>query len=155
MIIKKAELEDAKGIVKVLMESYNINSIWEGADVFINETEKKHFFLVAEENKEIVGLISWKTHGLLKHELAELSRIAVLSEHRGKGISEKLFEELLKNSKAYYNTKGFALRKLFLQTHLSNVRAQNFYKKLGFNHEATLKNHYYNGEDEMIFSMFF
>jgi len=55
----------------------------------------------------------------------------------------------------FYNIKGFKLRKLFLQTHVSNVRAQNFYKKIGFFHEATLKDHYYNGEDEMIFSMFF
>jgi len=92
MIIRKAELEDAKGIGKVLMESYNINSIDEWADVFINETEKKHFFLVAEENKEIVGLISWKTHGLLKHQLAELSIIAVLPQYRGRGISQKLFK---------------------------------------------------------------
>lgn len=155
MIIRKAELIDAVKIAKVLVSSYNINGIEEGEAVFIEELEKKHFFIIAEEKDDIIGIISWFKHGTIKHQLAELSRIAILPEFRGKGISKKLFDFLLKDIQEFYNRKGFKLRKLFLQTHATNIKAQNLYKKLGFLHEATLKDHYYKGEDEMIFSMFF
>ncbi len=155
MILRKSKLIDAEKIANVLVNSYNIDSIEDGIKVFKDELQKKHFFIIADQNKEIIGIISWVIHGIPKHQLAELSRVAVLPQYRGKGVSKKLFDSLLTNIHEFYNQKGFKLRKLFLQTHAKNLRAQAFYYKLGFLHEATLKDHYYKGENEMIFSMFF
>ncbi len=93
-------------------------------------------------------------HGLPKHQLAELDRIAVLPEYRGKGVERMLFKRLLEEAGNAYKEAGSKLRKLYLLTHASNARAQAFYKKLGFSHESTLKSHYYDGEDELVFSMF-
>ncbi len=154
MKVRKADLKDTENIAKVLISSYNIDSIKEGKNVFIEETKKDHYYIVAEENEEILGIASWRVHGLPKHQLAELHRIAVLPEYRGKGISQQLFEALINEAKEFYNSKDSRLRKIHLYTHASNKRAQGFYKKIGFIHEATLKDHYYNGEDEMVFSLF-
>ena len=40
-------------------------------------------------------------------------------------------------------------------THESNKRAQGFYEKMGMKHETTLKAHYYDKEDERVYSLFF
>jgi ribosomal protein S18 acetylase RimI-like enzyme len=110
--------------------------------------------LVVEEDEKIVGFISWAVRDLPKHELAELCRMVLMPEFRGKKISSLLFKEMLSDIKDFYSSKSLKIRKIFLFVHASNIRAQNFYKKIGFFQEAVLKDHLYKGEDELVFSMF-
>lgn len=154
MIIRKAEINDKEGIADVLMKSYNINSIEEGSLVFENEINKDCKYIVADNDGKIIGITSWIIRGLPKHQLVELDRISVLPEYKGRGVADKLFEFLKKDAENFYNSKGFKLRKIYLCVHSTNLRAQHFYRKIGFSYEALLINHYYNGVDEMIFSMF-
>ncbi len=155
MKIRTATLKDAKGIANVLVQSYNIKDLKEGIEVFNNEIKKNHNCIVAEENGKIIGMVTWLMHGLPKHQLAELDRIAVLPEYRGKGVAHKLFDSLIKDAKSFYKKNKSKLRKLYLLTHADNIRAHKFYEKLGFKHETTLKEHYYKGKDEYVCSMFF
>ena len=155
MMIRKAALKDAKGIANVLAQSYNISNLKEGTFVFRNETKKSHHYIVAQEKGKIIGIVTWIMHGLPKHQLCELDRIAVLPEYRGKGIAEQLFDGLVKDAKSFYRKNKSKLRKLYLLTHEDNTRAHKFYEKLGFRHEATLKEHYYLGKDEYVYSVFF
>ena len=46
------------------------------------------------------------------------------------------------------------IRKLYLLTHEENVDAHNFYEKVGFDHETTLKDHYYKYQNERILKIF-
>jgi ribosomal protein S18 acetylase RimI-like enzyme len=155
MKITKASLKDAKGIANVLVKGYNIKSIMEGVDVFKNEVSRQHHYIIAKDKGRVIGLATWVMHGLPKHELFELDRIAVLPECRGKGISQKLFHALVKDAKQFYSRHKLKARKLYLMTHVDNTRACKFYEKLGFKHETTLKEHYYEGKDERVYSMFF
>lgn len=155
MKIRKAEGKDAKGIANVLVNSYNVKDIKEGVEVFKNETAKQHHWIVAEDKGKIIGIATWILHGLPKHQLAELDRIAVLPEHRGQGIARPLFEALLKDCKEFYKKHKSKLRKMYILTHYDNVRAHRFYEKLGFAHETTLKQHYYENKDEFVYSRFF
>lgn len=155
MKIRKGTAKDASGIAVVLKESYNIDSLAEGKDAFLAELKKGMNYIVALENKKIIGLTTWVMHGLPKHGLVELDRIAVLPEYRGKGISKELFSVLIKDASKEFEKNGKELRKLFLLTHASNERAHQFYEKMGLKHEVTLKKHYYNDEDEWVYSMFF
>jgi [ribosomal protein S18]-alanine N-acetyltransferase len=155
MKLRKATIKDAKGIAEVLVKSYNISSIKEGISAFKNEVKKSHNYIVAEEDKHIIGVVTWLMHGLPKHQLCELDRIAVLPEYRGKGIAQKLFEALVNDAKEFYKKNNSKLRKLYILTHADNVRAQKFYEKLGFKHETTLKEHYYKNKDEFVYSRFF
>ncbi len=154
MNIRKAAQEDAKEIGTVLKESYNIDTVEEGSSVFLSELKKEIHYIVAEEDEKIIGLATWYMHGLTKHGLAELDRIAVLPDFRGKGVSKVLFDALLSDAKKVYEGDGKKLRKLYLLTHASNDRAHAFYEKLGMKHETTLKNHYYKDEDEWVYSIF-
>lgn len=155
MKLRKAKPKDAKGIANVLVKSYNIKDLNEGINVFKSETKKFHNYIVAEDNGKIVGLVTWAVHGLPKHQLCELDRIAVLPEHRGKGIAKELFNELVKDAKSSYKKHDSKLRKLYLLTHTDNTRAHKFYEKLGFKYETTLKEHYYKNKDEFVYSIFF
>ena len=155
MKFRKATLKDAKQIAKVLMGSYNIDSVKEGISAFKEEVVKKYNYIIAVDNGKVVGLTTWQVHGLPKHQLCELDRIAVMPECRGKGVAQKLFSALVKCAKAEYKRNKSKLRKLYLLTHASNKRAHKFYEKLGFKHETTLKNHYYKKEDEWVYSIFF
>ena len=155
MKYRNVTLKDAKGIGKVLLASYNISSLKEATAVFANESKKGHHYIVAIGEGKIAGIVTWKMHGLPKHQLAELDRIAVLPEYRGAGIAQQLFQALILDCKAHYKKQKSKLRKLFLLTHDDTIRAHKFYEKLGFKHETTLKDHYYKGCDERVYSMFF
>ncbi len=147
--------KDAEGIGKVLAKSYSIKDDAEGKTVFLDETKKGILYIVAKKNKTIIGIVTLKFHGLPKHGLCELDRIAVLPEWKGKGIAEELFDALVQETKKWYGTKKATLRKLIILTHADNTRAQRFYEKMGCLHEATLKDHYYKGKDEFVYSRFF
>jgi ribosomal protein S18 acetylase RimI-like enzyme len=151
----KAASKDAKGIAEVLVACYNIDSNEEGIQVFDEETKKSHNYIIAKDNSKVVGIVTWAVHGLPKHQLCELDRIAVLPEYQGKGIAKSLFDELVKESSQFFKGKNQRLRKLYLLTHSNNEKAKKFYEKLGFKHETTLKQHYYKDMDEHVYSIFF
>ncbi len=155
MNIRAARPPDGPGVARVLCACYNIADEAEGREVFRSETRKDIHYLVAEEGGAILGLTTWLAHGLPKHGLAELDRIAVLPEWRGKDVARQLFEALVKAAQGFYQKEGFRLRKLFLLTHDDNARAHRFYEKMGFAHETTLKAHYYTDKDERVYSRFF
>ncbi len=155
MKFRKATAKDAIGIATVLKECYNIDSIKEGVNVFREEALKKHNYIVADDSGRIAGIVTWKMHGLPKHELTELDRIAVLAEYRGKGVAPGLFRALVKAANAEYKKFGFKLRKLYILCHVDNKRAHAFYRKMGMKKETVLKSHYYKGKDEVVFSRFF
>ncbi len=155
MKFRKARAKDAIGIATVLKECYNIDSIKEGVNVFREEVAKRYNYIVVDDNGRIAGITIWQMHGLPKHQLCELDRIAVLPRYRGKGLGKALFNALVKEADSSYKKHGFKLRKLYILTHADNKKAQAFYKKMGCKHETTLKSHYYKGKDEFVFSRFF
>ena len=155
MKFRKAVVKDAVGVATVLKECYNIGSIEGGVKTFTEESRKMHHYIVADDNGRIAGITTWKMHGLPKHGLCELDRIALLPEYKGKGVSSVLFKALIKAANEEYKKHGSKLRKLYILTHDHNKRAQAFYIKMGMKHETVLKDHYYNGKGEFVFSRFF
>jgi ribosomal protein S18 acetylase RimI-like enzyme len=155
MIIRKAKSEDADDIGHVLSNSYNITSVHEGKKIYLDETKKGVNYIVAEHEGRIVGLTTWLTHGLPKHGLVELDRIAVLEKFRGKGVAKELFNKIVTHSNNELIESGDRLRKLFLLTHSDNKRAQAFYAKMGLKKESVLKSHFYDEKDEIVMSKFF
>jgi|SRR3989338_7015962 len=153
--MRPAKLSDAGAIAKVLKSGYNLDSLDEAKGVFLSERKRGVRYIVADADGKIVGLVTWTMHGLPKHGLIELDRIAVLPEFRGKGVSRQLFGALIDDARKEYEKEGKKLRKLYLMTHESNKRAQSFYEKMGMKHEATLKAHFYDKEDERVYGMFF
>ena len=152
---RRATLKDANQISSVLIDFYNMKDANEASEVFISEMEKDFHYIVALQDDVIIGLVTWLPHGLPKHGLFELDRICLLSEARGKGAGKDLINELITDADKWYKSMGENIRKLYLLTHEDNVDAHIFYEKVGFNHETTLKDHYYKNQNERVYSIFF
>ena len=155
IVIKEATHDDKSQIAEVLLDFYNMSDLNEAINAFLSELEKDFHYIVAVENGKIIGLVTWLMHGLPKHGLFELDRICILSEARGKGVGRKLVDRLVSDARIWYEEVGEKIRKLYLLTHEDNKNAHAFYEKVGFVHDATLKDHYYENQDERVYVIFF
>ena len=155
IILRKAKLEDVNQIANVLLDFYNMENLDEARNAFLTEVSKDYKYILAIENGIIVGLVTWLIHGLPKHGLFELDRICILSKSRGKGVGKTLVNSLIDNARKWYKKNNSEIRKLYLLTHEDNILAQDFYEKVGYHHESTLENHYYDNKNEKLYSIFF
>ena len=105
------------------------------------EIESDEFFTFIEGNT-VIGVIS-----LIKDvsNVAEIRDMVIKTEYRGKGYGKKMLSELISLAKEK------KIRKLFS---LSFPKLQKMYESLGFEKEGALKNHYADGEDLVIMSIF-
>jgi len=70
--------------------------------------------------------------------------VAVLQQHRRKGIGEALVAQALENMRIY-NAK-----QCFLEVRVTNTPAIELYKKLGFEVTRTIHEYYSDGEDAYV-----
>ncbi len=150
---RKAEEKDKEGIPKVLLKNYNIKNLEEAKQIFMEDLSR-YDYIVAEENGKIAGIGCWRVHGLPKHQVAEIGRVAVLPEKKGTGTATDIFSKVAQKADKFYKTHKSKLRKIYAYVHSSNKKAQEFYSGVGLIKEAVLKDHYYKGEDEFVYSMF-
>jgi len=113
-------------------------------------------FLVAEISGKLIGYIMCKTEygfsnfkklGFVKK--GHVVSVAVIDEHRGKGIGSELVNESL---------KGVKMRQcgeMYLEVRCSNNDAVRLYEKLGFSINQRLKTYYRDGEDAYLMAINF
>jgi len=108
-------------------------------------------FIVAEENGEIVGYVMCRIEtglpnfgflGLIKK--GHVVSIAVLPEHRRKGIGQALMKE------AMINMQKYNAKECYLEVRISNKPAITLYKKLGFQTVKVIRHYYMDGEDAYL-----
>jgi len=119
-------------------------------------SELPEAFLVAEIGGRVIGYVMCKTEygfsnfkklGFVKK--GHVVSIAVLDEHRRKGIGRTLVEESL---------KGVQIRKcdeLYLEVRCSNNEAVRLYEKMEFIIKQRLKSYYRDGEDAYLMTIEF
>lgn len=110
-------------------------------------------FIVAEENGEIVGYIMCRIEiglsdfgfsGLIKK--GHIVSIAVMPQHRQKGIGQALI------TNALIGMRSYGAKQCFLEVRITNDPAINLYKKLGFKITRTIHGYYADGEDAYVMS---
>lgn len=113
-------------------------------------------FLVAEINRKLVGYImckieygfsNFKKLGFVKK--GHVVSVAVLEEHRKKGIGRALAEE------AVIGIKYKKADELYLEVRCSNSDAVKLYEKIGFVIKQRLKAYYRDGEDAYLMTIEF
>lgn len=150
---RKAEEKDKEEVANILTKNYNIKTIEEAKEVFLEELSR-YKYIIAEEDGKIMGISLWRIHGLPKHQVAEIGRVAVIPGKEGTGLATDMFGKLVQEADKFFKSHGTKLRKIYVYVHSSNKKAQNFYSGVGLIKEAVLKDHYYEGEDEYVYSMF-
>jgi len=111
-------------------------------------------FIVAEDNGEAVGYIMCRIEtglsnfglgGLLKK--GHIVSIAVMPDHRRKGIAEAIINTATEKMQTAYNAK-----QCYLEVRISNEPAIKLYRKLGFEATRTIRGYYADGEDAYMMS---
>jgi ribosomal-protein-alanine N-acetyltransferase len=111
-------------------------------------------FIVAEKCGQIVGYIICRIEGgfsrvsLNPFSIANkghIISIAVLPEHRQKGLGSALVKEALQVMSTHYNVKS-----CYLEVRVSNTGAIELYKKAGFEIARTIRGYYSDGEAALM-----
>ena len=148
-MIRRFESNDLDGVMDInrtcLPENYSGS--------FFLEVHAKfpEGFLVAVNQDKVVGYIMCR----MERGFSETSRfrfvrkghmisVAVLPQHRGKGIGS----ELVRQAEATLIEKE--AEEFFLEVRISNKSAQDLYSTLGFKQTRTIPFYYHNGEDATV-----
>jgi N-acetylglutamate synthase-like GNAT family acetyltransferase len=153
--IRKATLKDNQVISKLLVTKYSFTTLQEAGRSFRTEFQQHNHFRIAEDGGIIVGLLSWRAEGTAKHGVAELTRLAVLSDYAAPlAVKEALFDVMIAEADNYYRLHGSRLRKVFSMIHADSKHLRQFFLDKGMRQEAVLRSHFHQGIDELVFSMF-
>ena len=140
IMIRRMRLEDVDAVTEI--ERATFARPW-SRESFRQEMERNKAarYLVALRDGRIVGYAgAW----IILDE-SHITNIAVAEEERGKGIGRRLTEALMQ----YISNLGAAYATL--EVRVSNERAQNLYKSLGFVSVGKRKRYYEdNGEDAYL-----
>lgn len=117
----------------------------------IDQNEKKlpsNLLIIIElENHELIGEMNYSQKS--KHIFEIGIKICDFSKHN-KGYGSIAVKELIK-----YLEDKFHAKKIVLDTNLKNVKAQNFYKRLGFKQIRILKDNWKNQLNELQSTVMF
>ncbi len=149
-IIRNARPEDVYSIVainrKCLPENYPV--------YFFEDLLKRYnkaFYVAVHSTGEVVGYIMPRVElkpGFFKKFLARslhIVSLAVLPEHRRKGLGYALMAYSMKSGKEKYKCS-----ETYLEVRVSNTPAITLYQKLGYKIIKTLAHYYLDGEDAYL-----
>ena len=143
-IIRKGIKKDLPAVLELIKELANYENAEDQVTITLEDLEKDGYgshpwfwFLVAENNQEIVGLsFYWIRYSTWKGKFLFLEDFVIKQEYRRQGIGSKLFEETIKICKKL-NLNGMIWQVLDW-----NSSAIDFYKKYG----ADISNDWLNGK---------
>lgn len=137
---RKMNVSDIEAVMAIEQASFTLPWTYEA---YYNELEMNQFstYIVLEHNNKVIGYCgSW----IILDE-SHITNIAISPEYRGKSLGEAL----LRNIMLIAIKKG--AKTMSLEVRVSNLVAQNLYKKLGFQ-EGGIRKRYYtdNYEDALV-----
>ncbi len=150
--IRRCAPEDIPSIIRVntltLPEHYSDDFYYQILKMFPDT------FFVAELEGSVVGYIMCRIEyglsllrrfGLAKK--GHIISVAVLEEHRGKGVGTRLIQEALQE------TKKDSGKEAYLEVRVTNTGAIELYKRIGFRVVSTLAGYYKDGESAYTMAM--
>jgi len=148
--VRRFSEADLESVIKInrtcLPENYSSNFF---IDIYRSYPEG---FLVAEYNGEVVGYIMCRVEfGFSEFGRFRLTKkihvvsIAVMVQHRRKGLAKTLLTEAIKALDRKYGCS-----EVFLEVRVSNQPAINLYRKLGFRDIRVIHHYYIDSEDALV-----
>ncbi|KGR76891.1 ribosomal protein S18-alanine N-acetyltransferase [Ureibacillus manganicus] len=107
----------------------------------MTENNFAHYIIAEDDLGNIVGFCGmW-----LVIDSAQITNVAVSESVRGLGIGEGLMREAIRIAKEQYNIEVMSL-----EVRVSNIVAQNLYRKLGFNDGGIRKGYYTDNQEDAL-----
>jgi len=151
--IRCAEMEDVQEVMRINHTTLPENYPYPFFVEILRRYPKS--FIIAEKDGEIVGYMMNRiekglagifTTGLHRVSKGHVVSIAVLPDHRRKGIGKKLMLEGMKAMKEY------GAEEFVLECRITNESALAMYKSLGFTVVRELSGYYHDGESAYLMS---
>jgi [ribosomal protein S18]-alanine N-acetyltransferase len=153
-MIRRCEERDLNSVVDINMATLPEHY----SDYFFESLlrELPEAFIVAEVDDKVIGYIMCKIEfgfsnfrklGFVKK--GHVVSVAVLDQHRGKGVGKALMLE---------GINGVLSRKsdeIYLEVRVSNTQAVRMYQRLGFQIKSRLRSYYRDGEDAYLMALEF
>lgn len=128
--IRKIQNQDLNFAYKSICELENEELDFEVFAAIFNENiaNPNNLYLIAENENEEVGFISFHTQNLLHHcgRVGEIQEFFISESHRGKGIGRQLIEKIMQ-----YAEKN-KLKSIEVTTNRRRVQNVLIYENLGF-----------------------
>lgn len=152
-VIRRAERQDIPAVIRInrltLPENYPEWFFYEHLERWGDA------FYIAVVGGEVVGYVMSRVeHGISVFNSFKLVRkghivsIAVLPEHRRKGIGTALMKAALKSLREIYGCD-----EVYLEVRVSNTPAIRMYERLGFKKVKIVPMYYLDGEDAYIMAV--
>ena len=148
-VVRRCEPEDLQAVVEI-----NMSTLPEHYSDYFFESILKELpeaFIVTELEGKIVGYIMCKVEfgfsnfrklGFVKK--GHVVSVAVVPEHRGKGLGKALMHE------AMSGTASKKCDEIYLEVRVSNESAVKLYEHLGFIIKTKIRGYYRDGEDAYL-----
>lgn len=128
--IRKVEKSDLNFVYKAIceLEKENLNFEVFKELFFENISNPNNFYLLAENETEALGLISFHTQKLLHHcgIVGEIQEFFIHENYRGKGVGKQLFQEIMNFAELN------KLKSVEVTTNRRRVENVLIYENLGF-----------------------
>ncbi|MCE4051941.1 MULTISPECIES: ribosomal protein S18-alanine N-acetyltransferase [Bacillaceae] len=124
-----------------MVETLSFSTPW-SKEAFFNELTKNRFakYIVIEHGEQLVGYIgAW-----IVIDEVHITNIAILPDFRGQKLGEKLLRAMMEEAKKQ------EAKSMTLEVRVTNIVAQNLYKKLGFQSGAIRKNYYTDNQEDAL-----
>lgn len=132
--------KDIKGVFDISTSSFSIPWSIESINGELNNPLAKYIVARDEINDLVVGFVGiWIVVGE-----GNITNIAVHPDYRGNGIGDKLLSSLIN---LCYDLNCSLIN---LEVRESNYKAQNLYKKFGFNIDGIRKGYYEDNKENAI-----
>ena len=128
--IREMQIDDLEQVMQI--EEQNFSVPWTETGFFSFLIRNDTLFLVAEEEKEILGYCGVVTAS----GEGDITNVAVKKSRQKEGIGRQMLAQLL----ARMEEAGVGA--LYLEVHAGNAGAIHLYRKLGFEEVGVRKNYY-------------
>jgi ribosomal protein S18 acetylase RimI-like enzyme len=121
-------------------------------DLYLNEVEDhperaaafaealivKFKTLLAFQNGDVCGSLSWDSRGGYDDGVIELTSLGVNELFQRQGIATLLVNRLIEEATRFYTSRGYQLRSIILFMEGKNEIARKFYSAIGFSEVARI-----------------
>lgn len=130
MIIRKMKEQDTTAVAKI--EEINFAQPWSANAFCESLANKDTLFLVAQEEKEILGYIGM----YISLDEGEITNVSVSPQHQRKHVATKLIENIIELAQKKQ------VSRIILEVRKTNTSAIKAYEKQGFKIVGVRKNFY-------------
>ena len=138
---RKMTPEDVEAVYAIELATFPAPWTLDSFHYEMRENQFAHYTVAVNEQNKIIGFCGmW-----IVIDSAQITNVAVLKEARGLGIGEALMRESMRVA------KEAGAETMSLEVRVTNVVAQNLYRKLQFQDGGIRKGYYTdNGEDALV-----